>query len=78
MHVTVKLRRTAVPDHHFRHTSIDGLFEARSEKTTQVDSLIQLAEADQLSEVKSVRSYLLSTGLFTDFKDISVLSPANG
>ncbi len=40
-----------------------------------MDSVIQLAEADQPSEVKSVRSYLLSTDLFTDFKDINVHSP---
>lgn len=49
------------------HISIDGLLEGRSERTTQVDSLIQLAKADQPSEVKSVRSYLLSSDFFTDF-----------
>ncbi len=50
------------------HVSIDGLFENRSERTTQADSLIQLAEADQSFVVNSAQSYLLSSDLFTTLK----------
>lgn len=38
-------------------------FPTRSEKTTQVDSLIQLVKLDRSFEVKSVRTYLLSSDL---------------
>lgn len=55
MYVMIKFGSIAVPDYHFRyHISIDALVEARSEETTQVDSLIQFTEADQTSKDKSV------------------------
>lgn len=44
------------------------LVEDRSEETTQVDSLIQLAGADQPSNVKSVWNDVLLTDLFTCLK----------
>lgn len=51
------------------------LDEDRSEETTQVDSLIQLAGADQPSNVKSVWNDVLLTDLFTCLKLNKLHSP---